>query len=327
MKWILTPALLGCLSVAYAADSYFAAPPGKKAHLSAVKPARAATPAVKRPTAKTKTTSTSKQHPVSVGKPVKTGSKHPEAQKTIARPAISVAKVPTRMVANTGLLIGTDITVRTSASHQAKIVRTATSQDLIMIDSVTGRKESMPGTTDRCHEYPWVRVRFADNTTGWVSGRSVFRLMAADKKLMQDAAKEVVFEGNRYKIGLCHNYFIGAADKNGLTFCAENDIYPIVLYSSDLKKVHLVELTGVKSGEFKYMMLHDHDFQTDEIKQIEVNGQQLKVTMDITFPERCERWEMVIRRVGDGFQAEPALVTKAKPCEGTFPQPDEEEEI
>jgi hypothetical protein len=326
MKWILTPALLGCLSAAYAADSYFAAPPGKKAPLSAVKPVRPVTPAGKRPTAKTKTATATKPHPVSVGKPVKTG-KHPEVQKTIVRPAVLVAKVPTRMVANTGLLIGTDITVRSSASHQAKILRTATSRDLIMIDSVTGRKESMPGTTDRCHEYPWVRVRFADNATGWVSGRSVFRLMASEKKLMQDVAKEVVLEGTRYKIGLCHNYFIGAADKNGLTFCAENDIYPLVLYSSDFKKVHLIELTGVKSGEFKYMLLHDHDFQTDEIKQIEVNGQRLKVTMDITFPERCERWEIMIRRVGEGFQAEPALVTKAKPCEGTFPQPDEEEEI
>jgi hypothetical protein len=200
------------------------------------------------------------------------------------------------------------------------------SQEVIMIDSVTGRKESMPGTTDRCHEYPWVRARFSDNTTGWISGRSVFRLMASEKKLMQAAPKEVVMEGTRYKIGLCHNYFIGAADKNGLTFCAENDIYPIVLYSSDFKKVHLIELTGVKSGEFKYMLLHDHDFQTDEIKQIEVYGPRLMVTLDITFPEKCERWQITIKRVGEGFQAESALMSKEKPCEGTFPKPDEEEE-
>jgi hypothetical protein len=323
MKWIVTPALLGCLSAALAADTYFAHPPGKKAPLSAVKPVRTAPSVAKRPTVKN---SAPKLQPVSVGKPVKAVLKSTASQKPMVRPAVVVAKVPVRMASNTGLLIGTDITVRASASHQAKILRTANSQDVIWIDSVTGRKESMPGTTDKCHEYPWVQVHFADNTGGWVTGRSVFKLLAQEKKLLQDTPREVVLEGSRYKIGLCHNYFIGAADKNGLTFCAENDIYPIVMYSPDFKKVHLIELTGVKSGEFKYMLLHDHDLQTDEIKQIEVNGQRLKVTMDITFPERCERWEITIRRVGEGFQAEPALVNKMKPCEGTFPLPDDAEE-
>jgi hypothetical protein len=307
------------------ADALFAIPPGKKAPSTAVKPVRAAPPAVKRPTAKN--SATKPHHPVSVGKPVKTGSKHPASQKPATRPAVPIAKAPVRMIANTALLIGNDIVVRASASHQAQVLRTASSQDVIIIDSVTGRKESMPGTTDRCHEYPWVRARFADNTTGWISGRSVFRLMASDKKLMQDAPKEVIVEGTRYKMGLCHNYFIGAADKNGLTFCAENDIYPMVLYSSDFKKVHLIELTGVKSGEFKYMLLHDHDYQTDEIKQIYVNGQRLMVTLDMTFAEKCERWQISIKRVGEGFQAESALMSKEKPCDGTFPKPDEEEEI
>ncbi len=325
MKWILTPALLGCLSSALTADAPFAIPPGKKAPLAAVKPVRAAPPAAKRTTAKIPATKLHK--PVSVGKPVKTGSKYPASQKPVARPAVSVAKAPVRMIANTGLLIGTDIAVRASASHQASLLRTASSQDVIIIDSVTGRKESMPGTTDRCHEYPWVRARFADNTTGWISGRSVFKLIASEKKLMQDTPKEIVVEGTKYKIGLCHNYFIGAADKNGLTFCAENDIYPMVLYSADFKKVHLIELTGVKSGEFKYMLLHDHDFQTDEIRQIDVNGQRLMVTLDMTFPEKCERWQITIKRVGENFQAESALMSKEKPCEGTFPKPDEEEEI
>lgn len=164
-------------------------------------------------------------------------------------PVIAMAQTSTYKA----IIIGDGVRIRDQGNAKGtEVSKVHGKREVTIIEE--GKKRDGLGKTDDCESYPWIKVKWAGDSTGWVYGKYIY--YNDQGGIQNDGGGDFLFQKKTYKILTYRNYSFPVADDNGLTGCGLD--YHVVLFCNENKKYYLIKDSKSKEG-YTYMSLKNDD--------------------------------------------------------------------
>ena len=126
-----------------------------------------------------------------------------------------------------GFTVGNGIRLRESANTKSKKIAELPNGMLLNFLEQTRRKSITTGTDCDEYGYPWIKVKTAGGTEGWIFGKFVYRFEGGEdyKEVKKHHGKTFKFDEERYQFGIGFDFSYTPMDDEGLTGC-ENTAIP-----------------------------------------------------------------------------------------------------
>ena len=151
------------------------------------------------------------------------------------------------------IIIGEGVRIRSEGSAKGKEISKVYGKREVTIMEESRKRDDL-GKKNDCESYPWIKVKWEGDSTGWVFGKYIY--YNDQGGVLNDGGGDFLLQKRIYKILTYRNYSYPVADDNGLTGCGL--FYYVVLYCAETKKYHLIKDTKSKEG-FTYMSLFNDD--------------------------------------------------------------------
>lgn len=177
------------------------------------------------------------------------------------------------------LIIGEGVRIRSDATAKGKEKSKVYGNRQVEIIEV-GKTLDGLGKDDMCEKYPWIKVNWQSDSTGWVYGKYVYYNDTDESYITKEST--FTFQSKNYQLLLYRNYGYPPGDENGLTGCA----YTFLVYIYDISSNKYYQVKDNKSKKDQInMVLYSNDGIGERVSEVKGVDNAIHIFIDISYQD------------------------------------------
>lgn len=193
---------------------------------------------------------------------------------------------------NNGFIIGENVNIRETGNVKGNLVKKVNGNQKVEIIQLSENRDGL-GNTDRCEMYPWVKVKWSSDSTGWVYGKYIYQINETGNFIKPGVVLNI--KNEYYKFGYAVNYSYPSIDSEGLTDCIPEHF--LVMYNANDKSYFLIENDVIENG-YKFVNLFSNYGIDEKLTDAKSENEKYYLRISQNYQEGCSFRIIYIQKTG-----------------------------